>query len=97
MKALKHSPEWKAFSKPQKDIEGKEIPINPFSRLTSLQVHTRGYTKEGKFVEGRYGKGSETLFLNLGLKAQLDANGYAKLLHDAMILAPKMKDELTIQ
>ena len=96
MKALKNSPEWVKFSKPKKDIEGREIPIEPYSRLTSLCIHTRGYTKEGKFVEGKYGHGKETLYLNLGRNAKDDSNGFAKLLHDNFIISPKMREEIDI-
>jgi hypothetical protein len=95
-KALKHSLEWKAFSKPTKNLDGSDFVITPYSRLTRLQIHTKGYTKEGKFVEGHYGHGDETLFVNLGLKAQPDANGHAKLIHDGLILGPKMENEILV-
>ena len=96
-KALKHSPEWNGPIKRYLDKAGKEISYTPYSRHTTLQIHTRGYTKQGKFVEGRYGKGDETLFVDLGLKAQEDPNAYAKLIHDSFMIAPKMADEITIQ
>ena len=96
-KALKNSLEWKGPIKRYLDKAGKEISYLPYSRRTTLQIHTRGYTKDGKFVEGRYGKGDETLFVDLGLKAKVDANAHAKLIHDSFMIAPKMSDEITIQ
>lgn len=96
MKALKHSPEWAGPLKKFTNKDGTEITFTPFSRRTTLHVHVKGRTKEGKFIEGYYGNGDETLFVNLGNKAQLDANGQAKLIHDNFIVAPKMKEELEI-
>ena len=94
-KALKHSPEWVKFSKSKKDAEGKEIPIVPYSRRTSLQVHVKGRISNGKYAEAHYGKSDETLFVDLGNKIYDEPNliGRAKLIHDAMILAPKIKEE----
>ena len=99
MKALKHSIEWVKFSKPQKDAEGRELPINPYSRLTSLQICVVGYDINGKFTKAYYGNGSETLYINLGITNYSKENikGRAKLLHDSMILGPKMSDEILIQ
>jgi hypothetical protein len=96
MKALKYSPEWKGPIKNFRNKDGTDLVITPYSRRTTLQIHTRGYTKTGKFVEGHFGVGDETLFVDLGLKAQPDANGQARLIHDNFMNAPKMDNEILI-
>jgi hypothetical protein len=94
MKCLKHSPEWGGPLKKHVDKNGKEITFTPYSRMTSLQVHVKGTTKDMRHVEGRYGVGAETLFVDLGtgLANDFDAYGRAKYINEYM-MGPKMPDE----
>ena len=96
MKALKKSPMWVKFTKPTLDAEGKEVFLKAYSQLPVLQIHVRGITRDGKHITGWHGKGSETLFVNLGtqLKNDTDPNGVAKKIHDEFMIAPKLENEV---
>jgi len=96
MKALKHSPEWTGPLKRFINKDGSDVAFIPYSRMTALHVHIKGVTKDKRQVEGYYGKGAETLFVDLGinLSNNIDPFGQAKLVHDNFVVAPKMKDEI---
>lgn len=98
MKALKRSLEWKGPIKNQKNKDGSDLVITPYSRRTSLQIHVKGYTKDGVLVQARYGNGDETLFVNLGFsrRSKEDIVGQARLIHDMFMLSPKMDDEILV-
>ena len=72
MKALKNSRVWNPI--PEKSekhaiARNKKMSLlpTPYSSMTILQVHATGYIPGKGRIDKRFGKGSETLFIQMGV------------------------------
>jgi hypothetical protein len=80
-----------------KNPDGTDILITPYSRMTELQIHVKGYTIEGKLIQAQYGTGPTTLFvdlrskLNLRLKNVEELKGRAKLIQEGFMTVQCLK------